>query len=87
MKWYNLRKNCCAKCGKKLEFNKDEEMLFCGDLSCGFQISQYRMERLVASMTIEPYVPKDNFRELQNIHPDFLVIDEVGDVNWEKLGM
>jgi hypothetical protein len=33
-----------------LGFNKDEEMIFCNDIKCGFQISQYRMERLVTQM-------------------------------------
>lgn len=50
MKWYRLLLNRCPKCGKLLKFNTNEEMIFCGDLGCGFQISQYRMERLVMQM-------------------------------------
>lgn len=65
--WYNLRSNKCPKCAKLLEFNPDEEMLFCGDLNCGFQISQYRAERLVTQMNAKAgEKPRDNFSDLQN---------------------
>lgn len=67
MKWYNLLKNKCPRCAKYMEFSKDEEMLFCGDLKCGFQISQYRAERLVVQMNGgNPFPGGDNFEALQN---------------------
>ena len=69
MKWINLTRNLCPKCNKKLGFNILEEMIFCNDLTCGFQISQYRMERLVAQMNGRKMFENkiDNFSMLQNM--------------------
>lgn len=71
--WYNLKRNKCPKCGKILGFNKDEEMIFCNDLHCGFQISQYRMEEIVLKINGKKYIARDNFSDLQNLdRPRFM---------------
>lgn len=70
LRWHNLARSCCPKCGKKLGFHEGEEMLYCEDLKCGFQISQYRAERLVAQMNGKKVFadpPLDNFSALQNL--------------------
>ena len=59
MKWSNLTRNKCPKCSKELGFNKDEEMIFCKDFNCGFQISQYRMERLNIQMNADALLEEE----------------------------
>lgn len=51
MKWSNLKKNKCPKCGKELAFmffdGRDKgQLLFC---KCGFKILPERMKEIVTS--------------------------------------
>lgn len=71
MKWTNLKSNRCPKCSKPLGFSPHEEMLFCNELACGFQISQYRCETLVTQMNaraLTGFHPRDNFADLQSLN-------------------
>lgn len=90
MKWWQLTKNNCPKCGKPLEFNVNDEMLFCGDLNCGFQISQYRCERLVAQMNnrkLEAPAYQDNFSALQRMGTEPETQEEKDEAMLDRLGL
>lgn len=47
MKWNNLQKNKCPKCSKKFEFYPDSNLIFCSDSTCGFKISERRLQEIV----------------------------------------
>ena len=51
MKWFNLKKNKCPKCGKDLMFGLGvpKGMLMC---NCGFKISEKRCKEIVTK-TVE----------------------------------
>lgn len=70
IKWQNLKRNKCPKCGKELSYDPGEEMIYCPDLICRFQISQYRAERLITQMNgkkIDYKSNGNNFADLQNL--------------------
>ena len=49
MKWYNLKKNKCPKCGKDISghYNERTRMFVC---PCDFKISAEKFERIVTGM-------------------------------------
>ena len=53
MNWNNLLKNRCPKCKLILWFDKDEEMIICPNISCGFMIKQKRMEMICIDLVNE----------------------------------
>ena len=50
MIWNNLLKNKCPKCGWNLWYDKDEPMIMCPKLSCGFMVDQVRMQEIVGKL-------------------------------------
>ena len=49
--WFNLLKNRCPQCRGLLWFDKDEPMICCNSLQCGFMIEQKRMLEIVSDLT------------------------------------
>lgn len=54
MKWSNLRRNLCPKCGKSLTWSLDVDRLYCPDKEeCKFRISSDRMQTILAEMATD----------------------------------
>lgn len=90
MRWPNLTKNNCPKCNKPLGFNTNDEMLFCNDLNCGFQISQYRFETLCTQMNERAKTgihPRDNFAELQRMGTEEQTQEEADNEMLDRIGI
>lgn len=65
-------------------------MLFCNDLSCGFQISQYRAETLSTQMNaraLTGFHPKDNFADLQRMGTEEKTQEETDNEMLDRLGI
>lgn len=89
-RWQNLRYNKCPKCNGGLKFNDNEEMLYCSVLVCGFQISQYRFERLLGQMNEKVMrgerIP-DNFSELQRMGTEKPTQQEADEAMLDRIGI
>ena len=52
MKWYNLKRNHCPKCGREVEPNGSAvtPMIVCSSSGCDFKIAPRRMTEIVESL-------------------------------------
>lgn len=59
MNWFNLKKNKCPKCGKKFEFYPDSDLIFCSSSTCGFQISERRLQEIIVGRRVNDKIDKE----------------------------
>lgn len=50
MKWNNLLRNKCPKCGWNLWYDKDEPYILCPKYECGWMCPQWRMAEIVSKL-------------------------------------